>query len=78
MQAEQTLDSTDLLCYWRKQSINRVPASEEQQKKTLCDLLFKVYVFDYSVVGFVHPDGPDVCGGQREVHQSLLWKHELC
>lgn len=38
-----------------------------------CDyLLFKVDVFDYSGVGVIHPDAPDVCGGQSKIHQSLL------
>lgn len=35
-------------------------------------LLFKVDVFDHSGVGVVHPDTPNVCGGQNEIHQSLL------
>lgn len=41
-------------------------------RRRLLYSLLKVDVFDHRGVGIVHPDAPDVSGGQNKVHQSLL------
>ena len=37
-------------------------------------LLLVVDVFDYGVVGFIHPDSPDIRRCECKVHQGLLYR----